>query len=116
MGVTLRGLPSLDLARYAYTSFRLCTAWSHGTHEDLAMSCHQMAEGRTERQDLLVVTKSFSPRMTVSSPMGHESLMSVQFSQNMREITNAVTEVSTISFLAGCFRNEPKGCLEPLPT
>lgn len=34
---------SLDPARYAYTSLRLCTEQSHGAHEDLAMSCHQMA-------------------------------------------------------------------------
>ena len=73
---------SLDLARYAYTSFRLRTEQSHGAHEDLVMSCHQMAELRTESQDLLVVTKSLSPRMAVSSPMGHELLMSVQFSEN----------------------------------
>ena len=70
---------SLDLARYAYTSFRLCTAQPRDTHEDLAMSCQRMAE-LTESQDLLVVTRSLSPGMGVSSPMGHDSLMSVQFS------------------------------------
>lgn len=73
---------SLDLARYAYASLRLCTEQSHGAHEDLATSCHQMAELRTESQDLLVVTKSLSPRMAVSPPMGHELLISVQFSGN----------------------------------
>lgn len=73
---------SFDLARYAYTSFRLRTEQSHGTPEDLAMSCHYMAELWTESQDLLVVTKSLSPRLAVSSPMGHELLMPVQFPKN----------------------------------
>lgn len=73
---------SFDLARYAYTTFRLRTEQSHDAHEDLAMSCHQIAESRTESQGLLVMTKSLSPRMAVSSPMGHELLVSVQFSEN----------------------------------
>lgn len=81
-GCSTLWVASLDLARYAYTSFRLSTERSHGAHEDLAMSFHHMAQQRTESQYLLVVTKSLSPRMDVSSLMGQELLMSVQFSES----------------------------------